>query len=80
MFDDQTSGLFLRQLGQRHHGLQQLAHIGDRQRGQNFEFHLLSQLRVPGIRIGPIVLGLSDEPGCQDGQCQVMFPGADFWA
>jgi hypothetical protein len=78
MFNHQASSLLRRQLRQRHHGLQQFAHISHRQCGQGGQFQLLHQPGILRIRVGPIQFGLSDEPSCQNRQRQVMFPRPVF--
>jgi len=76
MFDDQAGGRFGRQLLQGHNRPQQLAHVGHRQRRQDFDLKLALQLGIARVRLRPIQLGFRDEPQGQGVQRRVVAPGA----
>ena len=63
---------------QRQDSLQELTYICHREGRQDIDLELLGQLRVTGIGLRPLVLGLGDEPACQDGEGQIVLPRLVF--
>ena len=63
---------FVRQLLHEDDGLQQFAHIRNRECLQARHLQLLGQPRSAGIAFGLYDPGLLNRPGCQDRQRQVM--------
>ena len=78
MRDDKVHSLCGRELRQGQHRLQQLAHVGGRQRRQDLDFQLVCQCGITRIHLRPHQFGLGDEPQRRRGESQVMLPGPIF--
>ena len=72
----QVAGLGLRQLGQGQGSAQQFPDVGKRQHRQSVHFQQLLYLRVCRTLRLPVQPGLRNEPRRQDGQRELMLPGA----
>lgn len=75
MLDDKVSGALDSQLRQGHHDAQQFANICHREWRQLVKLQFFNQFRIARILFGPVEFGLSDEPGCQTRERQLVFPG-----
>ena len=75
MHDHQIRRLLKRELRQGKDRLQQLAHVGRRERRQDLDFQLAGQVGVTRICLGPRQLGLGHKPQRQSREGQMMLPG-----
>src|SRR5215510_2251313 len=75
MLDDKVSGAFDSQLRQGHYGAQQFANVCHREWRQLVDLQFFNKFRIARMLFAPVEFGLSDEPGCQTRECQMVFPG-----
>src|SRR5262249_46676824 len=75
MLDDKVSGAFDSQLRQGHYGAQQFANVCHREGRQLVDLQFFNKFRIARMLFAPVEFGLSDEPGCQTRECQMVFPG-----
>ena len=75
MCDHQLSRLLRRQLWHGQHRLQQLAHVGRRERWQNLDFPLAGQVGITRLCLGPRPLGLGHKPQRQAREGPMVLPG-----
>jgi len=73
--DHKVHGLWGRELRPRQHRLQQLAHVGGRQRRHDLDFQLARQGRSPSGHLRPRQWGLGDEPHRGRRESPVRLPG-----
>ena len=78
MHDHQIRRLLKCELRQGKDRLQQLAHVGRRERRQDLNCQLACQVGIPRIGLRPRQLGLGDEPQRRSGEGQVMLPRPVF--
>ena len=75
MCDDKVHSLCGCKLRQGQHRLQQLAHVGGRQRWQDLNFPLVRECRITRVHLRPHQLRLGDEPQRGCGESHMRLPG-----
>ena len=75
MRDDKVHSLCGCELRQGQHRLQQLSHIGRRERREALDGQLVRQAGITRIRLCPRQLGLGHKPQRQSREGQMMLPG-----